>query len=136
MKVFDFVLIIDDDPVNNLICESVIKKTRTARKIQAITSISEAIQFLSQQQYTTDFPDLILLDLRFPDSEMGAWDFLEKYPTLISPEKQASTNLFVLTSSVAKMDMNSVAKYTFVKGFLTKPLTDKSIKHIIEVIGD
>ena len=66
------ILLIDDDPVNNLVNTRIIRR-HTGFDVTAYDDAGEALQYL-QTCPTTEFPELILLDINMPG--MNGWDFL------------------------------------------------------------
>ena len=122
-------LIIDDDFTNNLICENTVKKFQYFQHIKSVLTIQEGIDYLFQNEHTHLFPDVILLDLRFPEGEKTGWDFLSDFPTMSDFMQRVS--LYVLTSSIARRDIMLTETYTFIKGFMSKPLNEEKISKIM-----
>lgn len=120
------VLIIDDDPINNLICEKILQIKGISSNSFSFTSASKALDFLAQIEGET--PAAILLDLNLP--EVDGWQFLEKFKSL-----NIKTPIFILTSSIDPRDKNRSETYTDVKGFFTKPLIDGSLEIIRDTIN-
>lgn len=129
MKTYKNVLIVDDDYMNNIICESILKKYDVFKQIVSVLSIQEGLERLTQTVNTSNFPDIIFLDLRFPDNEKNAWDFLKECAII----QDRSAELYILTSSIAKKDANIVQEYSFIKGFISKPLNEEKIKKILNL---
>jgi response regulator RpfG family c-di-GMP phosphodiesterase len=115
--------------MNNIICESILKKYDVFEQIISILSIQEGLEYLAQTVNKPNFPDLIFLDLRFPEQEKNAWDFLNECAII----QDKSTELYILTSSIAKKDANIVQEYPFIKGFISKPLNEEKIKKILNL---
>jgi CheY-like chemotaxis protein len=128
MKVYEFAIIIDDDITNNLICESMMLNTGFAKKVQSFLTQQEGYEFLATQAGQEEFPDLILLDLRFPEEKSG-WDFLDKMEE-ISKKITKLPDLYILTSSIAGRDVERAKKEPLVKGFVSKPLSIEKIRTI------
>lgn len=120
------VLIIDDDPINNLICEKILQIKGISSNSFSFTSASKALEFLAQIKGET--PAAILLDLNLP--EIDGWQFLEKFKLL-----NIKTPIFILTSSIDPRDKNRSETYKDVKGFFTKPLIDGSLEIIRDTIN-
>jgi two-component system, chemotaxis family, chemotaxis protein CheY len=120
------VLIIDDDPINNLICEKILQIKGISSNSFSFTSASKALEFLGQIKGET--PAAILLDLNLP--EVDGWQFLEKFKLL-----NIKTPIFILTSSIDPRDKNRSETYKDVKGFFTKPLIDGSLEIIRDTIN-
>jgi CheY-like chemotaxis protein len=120
------ILIIDDDPINNLICEKILQLKGISSNSFSFTSATEALEFLEQQ--VGEMPSAILLDLNLP--ELDGWQFLEKFKSL-----NIKTPIFILTSSIDPRDKNRSESYTDVKGFFTKPLIDGSLEILRDTIN-
>lgn len=120
------VLIIDDDPINNLICEKILQMKGISSNSYSFTSASKALDFLAEIDGKT--PSAILLDLNLP--EVDGWQFLEKFQYL-----NIKTPIFILTSSIDPRDKNRSETYADVKGFFTKPLMDGNLEIIRDTIN-
>jgi CheY-like chemotaxis protein len=117
------IIIIDDDHVNNYICEILIKSVFPNLNVRCIEDSIEALSVLSES--VVDPETTILLDLNLP--QMDGWAFLEKFK-----KKNIKCNLFILTSSINPIDMERTEKDSFVKGYLIKPLTVESIRLVFQ----
>jgi len=120
------ILIIDDDPINNLICEKILQIKGISSNSYSFTSAAKALEFLADSQ--GEIPSAILLDLNLP--EVDGWQFLEKFKAL-----NITTPIFILTSSIDPRDKNRSEGYTDVKGFFTKPLIDCNLEIIRDAIN-
>ncbi len=128
MKVYEFAIIIDDDITNNLICENLILNTLLAKRVQSFITLQEGHKFLETCVANKEFPDLIFLDLRFPEEKSG-WDFLDKInDTLKKFTKQP--DLYILTSSIASKDIERAKNEPLIKSFISKPLSTEKIRTI------
>jgi two-component SAPR family response regulator len=117
-------MIVDDDIINNKICEVIIKKNMPNSQIISFTEAYRALDYLVDTN--NHVPDIIFLDINMP--EIDGWEFLNRYEK-ISNQK---TKLIMLSSSTNEDDMNNTQKYSLVKGFIQKPLTmQKLIQSIV-----
>ena len=119
------IMLIDDDPINNLLNTKLLKKHSQNYNVQV--EISEyqdgkaAIDAFSQLINAPEtLPDIILLDINMP--VMNGWEFLDKYVEL-----NLNCNLYMLTSSIAQDDINRSKKYKQVKKFMIKPLSEDNL---------
>ena len=103
------VLLVDDDPVANLINSKIISMC-TNFKVEAFNNAQEALNkcmsWLAESPEL--FPDIILLDINMPI--MDGWEFLEaleKYPSS-AIEKCA---VYLLTSSIDAGDIEKSKSY-------------------------
>jgi len=114
------IIIIDNDPTNNYLCELTIKSILKDIKITSYTSPFQAFSSISASPIDPDTTILLLLDLALP--EMNGWQFLEK----VESEK-IECRVFILSSSADPVDKEIAGKHTIVEGFFSKPL---SVEHI------
>lgn len=125
----DNLLLIDDDEITHLICESVIKKEHLAREITKLKNGKEGIDYFRKLLNTNELtpPELILLDLNMPI--MNGWDFLEEFSGELE-EKFPDTKVCILTSSVDPFDFSHSKIYNNVIGFISKPLTEETVHEL------
>jgi response regulator RpfG family c-di-GMP phosphodiesterase len=128
MKSYEFAIIIDDDITNNLICENLILNTFLAKKVRSFITLQEGYKFLETCIEQKESPDLILLDLRFPEQESG-WDFLDKIKDILKKFTKLP-DLYILTSSIASKDMERAKNEPLIKSFISKPLSTEKIRTI------
>lgn len=115
------VLLIDDDPINNIVNKKLISKHSASIEIFEFQDAEKAVIFLKESP--ANKPDVILLDINMP--KMNGWQFLDIYQNL-----NINSRLFMLTSSIAREDETRARNYSVVHGFLIKPLNGDKIKQI------
>ncbi len=118
---YDQIVLIDDDPVHNIIAKKVLMKfiDVTAVKIIPFEKPKEGLNYLLNQNPRQASNMLVFLDINMP--ELSGWDVLDRL--IILDEKIKETmKLYMLTSSIDPMDEARAASYPLVKGFLSKPL--------------
>lgn len=123
------VLLIDDDPVTNMINTKLIMREFNFI-VEAYTNAQETLVHL-QNLITSSpekIPDIIFLDINMP--VMDGWQFLDEFQNLpaVLLEK---TKIFMLTSSIDADDMLKAKAYSSVSDFISKPLTSNKIKLLI-----
>ncbi|MCC9166778.1 response regulator [Pontibacter harenae] len=129
MSTLKRVILIDDDQVNNFVCESIIKTEKFADEVISFQWAEEALEFLKNavSESPAAFPDLIFLDINMPG--MDGWSFIDEYRKL--PE--AATKkccLFMLSSAVDRKDIVSAKSHEEVKEFFSKPLSPEILEFI------
>ncbi|WP_242920035.1 response regulator [Pontibacter liquoris] len=125
------VLIIDDDEINNFVCESIIRSHRFAEEVVSFERAEDALSFLkrSAQLKAEAFPDLIFLDINMPG--MDGWNFLDEYRELPEPLTK-HCSLFMLSSAVDRKDVQYARSHQDVKEFFSKPLSPEILDLIKE----
>jgi len=115
-------LLIDDDPINNMVNEKLLLNFEEQLNISIIEEVPKALNYLKT---TAVIPDLILLDINMPEAD--GWYFLDKYDKL-----SLSIPVVLLTSSIDKDDMLRAKSFDTIKEYLIKPLKDETIKKLFE----
>ncbi len=124
------IMLIDDDEVNNFICEETIRESDLGVEITTYTSAEKALRFI--QANNTDplkLPDLIFLDINMPI--MNGWDFIRAYRELTIPDDLRPA-IIMLTSSLFEKDKDRAKQYEEIADFITKPLTTERLYTIAE----
>lgn len=120
---YNRVAIIDDDPINNLICEKVIQRLAFAQEVLSFSSAVDALNWLKEEPQT-QWPELIFLDINLP--YMDGWEFLSHLPQTAGHPFQ----IYILSSSVSEDDQSKASEHERVNGFLIKPLTLEKLKQL------
>jgi CheY-like chemotaxis protein len=123
------VILIDDDQVNNFVCESIIRKEEFADEVISFEWAEDALEYLQEESEKgrSHFPDLIFLDINMPG--MDGWSFIEEYRKL-PPTATRHCSLFMLSSAVDRKDILTAKSNQYVKEFFSKPLSPE-VLHLI-----
>ncbi|HYG39672.1 MAG TPA: response regulator [Cytophagales bacterium] len=124
MKHCKSVILIDDDPIENLVNKKLIEDLSLTESIKIMFNGYEGMNYLRILNQLDLPPDIIFLDLNMPI--MDGFEFLTKFHKLPF-EFTKDIKVIVLTSSVSERDYNK-AKLIGCDGYLIKPLTKKKIK--------
>lgn len=108
------ILLLDDDSISNLICETLCKKLDFSEKIYIYENAEEALAFLKTCE---SFPDLLILDLYMPVLE--GVDFIE---LLKESRKDFSGKLFILTAVIQDRELKRAWK-AGINELIMKPLS-------------
>ena len=131
MSILKKVILIDDDQVNNFVCESIIKNENFADEVISFEYAEDALEYLKSviTDKPEDFPDLIFLDINMPG--MDGWSFIDEYRKL--PEDLTKDCcLFMLSSAVDRKDIICAKSHKEVKDFFSKPLSPEILSFIKE----
>lgn len=131
MKQLQRILLIDDDYINNIISEEVIRKMNIAKEIHISTNGQEAIEYIENYCLPENIPactQLILLDLNMP--VMNGYEFLDK---LYSYKDAGKVNIIILTTSGDSRDIEKAGKYE-ISGYINKPLTADKLNEVLAKI--
>lgn len=120
------VFIIDDDPIHQRIAHIMIAKHELFDQYISYTEAELALAYLKENAANAgSLPDVILLDLNMP--VVDGWDFLEAFEKF-HKEISKSIRIFIVTSSVDEKDKLRSQAFSFVKGFISKPLSPDIIR--------
>ena len=116
------ILLIDDDEDDNFFHKMVIAKAGVAEQVMVLESATEALEILSQ---TTEFPELIFLDLNMP--RMNGWEFIE---ILDKENKLKDLFVVILSTSFNNTDIARARQFQ-IKHLELKPLTRQILQSVI-----
>ncbi len=123
------VFLIDDDPMSNMIHQSLFRKHHWSVTTVAFENGPTALRALEAAAIGPpgSFPDVILLDVDMPAYD--GWDFLREYAGL-PPRFTDSCLLYLLSSGINPFSIQKAQTYPLVKSYLTKPLTLANLDQI------
>ncbi|GAB1448353.1 response regulator [Bacteroidota bacterium] len=117
------ILQVDDDYINNMANERLLKKLGVAFESKNFLDPTEALDYLGKE--TPDF-DLMLLDINMP--RLTGWEFLDQFHT-----HSGKFPIFMLTSSLDPGDERRAKEHPLLTGFFVKPLTKDSFTKILQL---
>jgi len=133
IKDLDCVLLIDDDRPTNFLHKKVIEKTGLELEVQALTSATEALDFLQSTGKYADTPNvnrpgIIFLDINMPG--MNGWEFMEAYKQL-TPSQKARIVVIMLTTSLNADDRERALNDDHIATFYHKPLRTEMVMELV-----
>ncbi len=122
--VYEIIMLIDDNPMDNFINKRMIESCGFAAEVICFESAIEALSHLEKKE---SLPSLIFLDINMP--EMNGFEFLDAFEKLNTTIHEQCKVLMLSTSENFK-DLNRANKNRFVSKFLNKPLSVNVLKAI------
>ncbi len=125
---YELAIIIDDDPISILVCETMLKKADFVKTIKTFKNPTEALAFF-EEHYTSgkSIPDFIFLDIQMP--ELTGWEFLDAYTKL--PQVPIKTpNVVMLSAVYDPEDQKKSTENELVLSFLAKPITTEALENL------
>ncbi|MUP44543.1 response regulator [Gramella sp. BOM4] len=122
------VVVIDDDEVYQTIIRKFISRAEVFTEASYYTSPVDALAGLKSAE---SLPDFILLDINMP--LMDGWQLLKELEELF-PGLYHRSNIYIVTSSIAYSDKQTVKEFPGVKGFLSKPLNVAKLREIVAAV--
>lgn len=124
---YNTVLLIDDDPINNFLNKRVIQASNVCQRIMLFTNGLEAINFImNNETIPEELPDLLFVDVKMP--VMDGFEFIERLNNL-PQEKTGHFRVFMLSSSQDPRDLQK-SRELGVKNYISKPLSEEKIKQL------
>ena len=125
---YKFVMLVDDDEIDNIINEKIIQSNQFADKITVYQSGEEALAYLRENESNEEnLPEIIFLDINMPI--MDGFQFLDQFEEL-SDSAKSKCRIIMLSSSISPKDIDRAASCAHVHKYLNKPLNDRYLKAI------
>jgi CheY-like chemotaxis protein len=119
-------LFIDDDNIIQLVNSHLAQRLSEAVSVDLMYDTDEILKYNTSE--STLFYDFVFIDINMP--KLSGFELLEKI--FSSPNnKFQSSEIYMLTSSADKRDIEKAEKLHYVKGFLSKPLNIEILEKII-----
>lgn len=128
MKSYEHIVIIDDDKTFVFVTFKMIQNITNCKNIQIKMSGQTTLQYLQECDRSSNFPDLITLDMGLPLGD-GA-EILKHYQTNYA-QKYPSTKIIIISGKNQNDIKKESTKYTFVTGSLEKPIEEAKFKALI-----
>ncbi len=113
-------MIVDDNPIDQLITEYILKLNHEKDNIIVMTSANEALAYLDLHLHNPEsLPSLIFLDLDMP--VMNGFDFLQRFKEYTDVVKE-DCKIVVITASEVIEDVEKMKADPHVVKLIAKPL--------------
>ena len=130
MKPLRSIFIVDDDPIHQQITEIMLQRLSISESVSRFSDAQDALDYIRANLHDAmAMPDIILLDLNMP--VMDGWEFLEAFAA-VRDKLPGRIRVYVLTSSIDEKDRERVNAFSFVDGYLTKPLSKDTILQLAQ----
>ncbi len=129
MKIPERFMVVDDDSLNNMLCELGLRRFSPTVDIKTFIKPELALQFINESYSASEsnISTVLFLDINMP--VLTGWDFLDIFKEF-SPEIKQQFIIYILSSSIDERDREKAETNPLVKGFLSKPLTTEIINSI------
>jgi len=122
------VLLIDDDPGNNMISKMFLKKILPGAKVLAFTDPQAGVTYILENYIKEPVPTILLLDINMPN--LNGWEVLDILNTQADIIKKYIT-IYILSSSIDSFDKQKANSQPLVTAFIEKPLKVETLKNIL-----
>jgi len=116
---YSIVMLVDDNPVENMVNGQLITTSGFAKKINTFQSGKDMLDFLKSAS-ESELPEVIFLDIIMPG--MDGFQFMDEFEKL-DENVRKRCKVVMLSSSDSFKDLNRANKNKLVRKFLNKPLT-------------
>ena len=118
--------LIDDEQVFHWIAEKFLEKINNGLQSKSFYNGAEALEYLKDE--TNPIPTILFLDINMPI--VNGWGFLDEF-TSIKDQIGQEISIYIVSSSVDPEDYKKAKEYEYVKGFISKPLSQKIIEDLL-----
>src|SRR5436190_9540074 len=122
-------MIIDNDPVSNLLCTLAIRDVQDAAEIQTFNFPVDGFKYLAKEYADTTNPTVLLLDINMPI--WSGWDFLDNFEKLDDNIKK-QFKVYLLSSSIDVNDKHRARENKNVMDYIEKPLSEKTVLSLLD----
>ena len=122
-------IIVDNDPVNNLLCTLTIKDVAREVEIQTFNFPVKAFEYITTEYLNTEDLTVLLLDINMPI--WSGWDFLDSFEMLDEKIKR-QIKIYIISSSIDASDKHRARENKNVVDYIEKPLSEKTVFSMLE----
>ncbi len=122
-------MVIDDNPVNNMLCGIFIKDAAGEAEIEDFTIPEKGLDYIVQRYSGNRIPTILFLDINMPT--MSGWEFLDKFERLDENIKE-QFKIYMMSSSIDSADKQKASDHKSVVDYIEKPLSEETVLFILE----
>jgi CheY-like chemotaxis protein len=122
------IILIDDDPANNMISKLFIKKVVPEASVISYTDPVLGVNYLQNEFSKDPFPTILMLDINMP--VLSGWDVLDKI-SLLPPAVKDHMTIYIVSSSINPLDKKKADESTLVKAYIEKPFNISLLENIL-----
>ena len=126
-------LIIDDDKMNNFICNVTIKNCFRDAIVTSFEQPVEALGYIRTTFALNPVSTILLLDLNMP--VLSGWDVLDELEKCDASVLN-QLHIYILSSSVDQRDMERAKNNPHVVEFISKPLKKEKLLELFQAGGE
>lgn len=117
------IVLIDDDPTSNFLSKFILKEINSSFEVLVWVTCDEILKELSNFAFQPN--DLLLVDINL--GLCSGWDVLDRIEAKHGKDRSTMPAIVMLSSSINSEDRLKADNYSFVRGYITKPLTQQSV---------
>ena len=125
MAAIERIILIDDNDADNAYHEIIIRRAGFEGELVVLENGVEALRYFETADFTK--PTYIFLDINMP--MLDGFEVAERASPLLRDKR--TVVLVMLTSSSSPDDRRRAAELDIIQGFITKPLTDESVRGLL-----
>ena len=118
--------LVDDEQVFHWIADKFIENINHGLKSVSLYNGMEALDYLKDPD--NQIPDILFLDLNMPVA--NGWKFLDEFGSL-QEDLSKTMDIYIVSSSIDPEDFKKAESYSYVRSFISKPLTQQTIESVL-----
>ena len=124
------VVIINDDPVSNMLTEMSIKTVHSKEYIRSYVNPADGVDQIAKLVNDNNGEQVIaFVEINMPG--MSGWEVIERLKPMITGGKAHGLRIYMLSSSINTEDKLKAYNIPVVSGYFEKPLTSKDFSDLI-----